>query len=167
MAIHLVGRHPWRFDAFVIPGMLGESLLWTAPLFVFDRVLQTARLAIAASERQAVWFDEVVLSLGAGLYEELVFRLICITALSILFVDLFKLPRVAAAVLVMILSAALFAAHHHYPLGSEPFHATRFAFRTGAGLYLSALFIFRGFGIAAGCHGLYNVIVVTIAAVHR
>ena len=116
LAIHIVGRHPWRFDAFVLPGMLGESLLWTIPLFVFDHVLQTARLvATVAQDRRAVWFDEVVLSLGAGLYEELVFRLICITALAIVFVDLFKLPRSVAAVAVMILSAGLFAAHHHHP----------------------------------------------------
>jgi hypothetical protein len=38
-------------------------------------------------------------------------------------------------------------------------------FRTLAGLYLAGLFMFRGFGIAAGCHALYNVIAVTVKAV--
>ena len=58
-----------------------------------------------------------------------------------------------------------FAAQHHPPLGCEPFAAAKFMFRAAAGLYLAGLFFYRGFGIAAGCHAFYNVIVVTLEAV--
>ena len=166
LAIHMVGKHPWRFDIYVIPAMLGESLIWTAPLFVFDRVLHTAQLT-GGYVHHEVWLDDLIRSFGAGIYEELVFRLICITVLAILFIDLFKLPRAMAAGLVILASALIFASIHHHPLGAEPFDGAKFTFRTIAGLYLAGLFVFRGFGIAAGCHALYNVIVVTLAAIGR
>ncbi len=163
LAWHVAARHPWKFDLTVLPGMLGESLLWTLPPFVFIRAVQQALVAGQAGHHQ--WVDQVIRSLGAGIYEELVFRLIAITALVILLIDVCKLPRSASAVFIMIGSAALFAAAHHPPLGMDPFDTQRFMFRTAAGLYLAGLFIFRGFGIAAGCHAFYNVIVVTIDAV--
>jgi len=166
LAIHIVGKHPWKFDIYVLPAMLGESMVWTIPMFVFDRVLHTAIVAGQAPV-SSIWLDEVIRSFGAGLYEELVFRLICITVLAIVLIDVFKLPRSASAVFATLASATLFAAQHHPPLGSSPFEATEFVFRTGAGIYLAGLFIFRGFGIAAGCHTFYNIIVVTIEAVHH
>lgn len=166
LTTHLAGRHPWRFDLYVLPGMLGESLIWTLPLFVFDRVLvlHTA-LRSTMDPSRSEWMNEVIRSFGAGIYEELVFRLMCITGLSILLVNVCKLPRAASGGFIVLLSAGLFAAQHHPPLGVEPFDMTRFAFRTVAGLYLAGLFLYRGFGIACGCHALYNLIVVTIRAI--
>lgn len=166
LTTHIAGRHPWRFDLYVLPGMLGESLIWTLPLFVLDRVLvfRTPMLAVMDPARNE-WINEVIRSFGAGIYEELVFRLMCITGLSILLVNICKLPRAASAVFIVLLSACLFAAQHHPPLGIEPFDTTRFVFRTIAGLYLAGLFLYRGFGIACGCHAFYNVIVVTIKAI--
>jgi hypothetical protein len=162
LAWHIAARHPWRFDGFVLAGMLGESLLDTIPLIVFGRLmLQGAR----PGDNQALWLDSIVRSFGAGIYEELVFRLICITVLVIVLIDLARLPRGPAAILIMAASAALFAYQHHPPLGAEPFAMQSFLFRSAAGLYLAGLFVFRGFGVAAGCHVLYNVIVVTMGAI--
>ena len=164
LAGHLAAKHPWKFDPFVLPGMLGESLIWAVPLLAFNRILYTALLAGPPLHDQ--WLDQVIRSFGAGLYEELIFRLICITALDILLVNIFKFNRSASRVFAVLASAALFAAQHHHPLGADPFVLTEFMFRTAAGIYLAGLFIFRGFGIAAGCHVCYNVIVVTAAAVN-
>lgn len=163
LAAHLAAKHPWKFDLFVLPGMLGESLIWAVPLLAFNRVLYQALLAGAAIHDR--WLDQVIRSFGAGLYEELVFRLILITGLDILLVNIFKLNRTASRVFAVLASAALFAAQHHPPLGADPFMLTDFMFRTAAGIYLAGLFLFRGFGIAAGCHVFYNVIVITAAAV--
>ncbi|NLX12897.1 MAG: CPBP family intramembrane metalloprotease [Phycisphaerales bacterium] len=164
LAIHIVGKHPWRFDIYVLPGMLGESIIWVVPLLVLDRLLQQAVLAARLAAQDA-WLSEMVWSFGAGLYEELVFRLICITIMVIVLIDILKLPRKPSALFIMLSSAVLFAAQHHPPLGVEPFQTDKFLFRTIAGIYLASLYIFRGFGIAAGCHSFYNVIVVTIRAV--
>jgi membrane protease YdiL (CAAX protease family) len=65
-------------------------------------------------------------------------------------------PATTAAVLV---SAGLFSAAHHIGPYGEPFHAGRFAFRFLAGLYFALLYQFRGFGVAAGAHACYDVMV--------
>jgi len=109
----------------VLAGMLGESIIWTLPLFVLDRVLvvHTALRSVTDPTRSA-WVNEVVRSFGAGIYEELVFRLMCITGLSILLVNVCKLPRAACGGFIVLLSAGLFAAQHHPPLGVEAFDMT-------------------------------------------
>ncbi|MGB9623668.1 MAG: type II CAAX prenyl endopeptidase Rce1 family protein [Phycisphaerae bacterium] len=157
---HLVARHPWTIDKPTLAGMLGESVIWAVPLYVFNSVLQQAR----QDTLEARWIDDVILSIGAGIYEELVFRLIAITLLSLILIDVFSLNRNATIVFIFFASAALFAAHHHEPFGSEPFDTVKFLFRTGAGLYLTGIFVFRGFGIAAGAHAVYDILVVTVAA---
>ncbi|MEK7992752.1 MAG: CPBP family intramembrane glutamic endopeptidase [Planctomycetota bacterium] len=111
---------------------------------------------------------DVVTGIGAGIYEELVFRLILICLLMLLFQDALRLSHKSAAVLSVLISAALFSAHHHVdfltgqPNLIDPFNATKFAFRTIAGIYFAALFAIRGFGITAGTHASYNIIAVSI-----
>jgi hypothetical protein len=160
LAWHLATRHNWRIDLPTLAGMLGESVVWAVPLYAFNTVLQQARAHGATTQ----WIDNVILSIGAGIYEELVFRLIVITLLSLILVDVLNLNRNASVIIVLFASATLFAAHHHEPFGTEPFDIVRFLFRTGSGLYLAGIFVFRGFGIAAGAHAVYDIVVVTIAA---
>lgn len=160
LAWHVAARHPWTIDKPTLLGMLGESVVWAMPLFVFSKAIDRLR----AGGVPQPWLDELILSVGAGIYEELVFRLIAITLLSLILVDVCTLPRNAAIVMILMLSAGLFAGLHHRPFGDEPFQAGKFFFRTAAGLYLSGVFLYRGFGIAAGAHAFYDVMVVTLAA---
>jgi len=110
----------------------------------------------------------IVTGIGAGIYEELVFRLILICLLMLLFQDAFRFSHKSSIVLAVVISAALFSAHHHIdflsgqPNAIDPFNLTRFAFRTVAGIYFAALFAIRGFGITAGTHAFYNIIAVSI-----
>ena len=165
LACHLVAKHPWKFDIWVLAGMLGESLIYTIPLIVLRRVPHAATM-LAGSDSYNTWLNEVIKSFGGGIYEELVFRFICMNLLHIFLVDLCRLPRTPASIAIIFASAVIFAAAHHWPLGSEQFDQTAFIFRTIAGLYLAGLYFFRGFGIAAGCHAFYNVLVVTLIALH-
>jgi len=112
----------------------------------------------------------IITGIGAGIYEELVFRLVLICLLMLLFQDALKLTHVNAIVLAVLISAALFSAHHHVDFFSgrlnsvDPFNVTKFIFRTIAGIYFAALFAIRGFGITAGTHAFYNIIAVSITA---
>ncbi len=112
----------------------------------------------------------IVTGIGAGIYEELVFRLILICVLMLLFQDILRLPYKNSIVLAVVISAALFSAHHHIdfvsgrPNDADPFNVTKFVFRTIAGIYFAALYAIRGFGITAGTHAFYNIIAVSIAA---
>ncbi len=112
----------------------------------------------------------IITGVGAGIYEELVFRLILICALMFLFQDLFRLSHTNAIVASVLLSAALFSAHHHYFFingclqKSEDFVLSTFIFRTAAGVYFAVLYAVRGFGITAGTHALYDIIVTIVNA---
>lgn len=112
----------------------------------------------------------IVTGIGAGIYEELVFRLVLICVLMMLFQDLLRMSHINAIVLSVLISAGLFSAYHHIdfftgaPNAVDPFDITEFAFRTIAGVYFSVLYAIRGFGITAGTHGCYNIIAVTITA---
>jgi hypothetical protein len=104
---------------------------------------------------------DIVTGIGAGIYEEMVFRLILISVLMILFQNTLGFERKSSIVISVLLSAALFSAHHHI---SIPFNWLEFSFRTVAGVYFAALFVIRGFGITAGTHAFYDVIATVINA---
>ncbi|MBN1509334.1 MAG: CPBP family intramembrane metalloprotease [Sedimentisphaerales bacterium] len=139
----------------------GEGPAQTAP---FDGRLPASR-PIAHS-----LMANVVTGVGAGIYEELVFRLILICLLMVLLQDVIGVSHNNAIVLSVLISAALFSAHHHIiyidgHLGrSFPFNWTEFGFRTLAGVYFAGLFAIRGFGITAGTHAFYDIIATIINA---
>ncbi len=114
------------------------------------------RLGTLLSIREDLAFS--VSFVGAGIYEELLFRLLLFPFIVWLlrWIDVPELPAIALAVL---LSALLFAAAHHVGPGSEPFHAQVFFFRLLAGVFFALLFQLRGFGIAVGTHACYDILV--------
>lgn len=114
---------------------------------------------------------DIVTGIGAGIYEELIFRLILIGVLMIIFQDVFRLSHKNSIILSILISAALFSAHHHIVFlngrfgQTAAFNWTEFSFRTVAGIYFAILFAIRGFGITAGAHSFYDIIAVFINAV--
>jgi len=107
---------------------------------------------------------DLVTGIGAGIYEEFVFRLILICLLMFLFQDILKVSRQNSIILSVLIAAVLFSAHHHiffvngqFHTG-EPFSVSKFIFRMIAGIYFAVLFAVRGFGITAGTHAFYNII---------
>ena len=101
---------------------------------------------------------QVLTFIGAGIYEEVLFRLgLFVGAFFIL--RAIKLPIVVAVVVASAGAAAAFAAAHHVGPYGEPMNSHVFLFRALAGLYFTALFVGRGFGIAVGAHAGYDVLV--------
>ena len=104
----------------------------------------------------------LVLSIGAGVYEELIFRLVAFTVLHFLLVDVLRMARATAVPLTVVAAAVLFSLYHYRPTGTEPFQWESFAFRTVAGVYFGLIFTARGFGLTAGAHSAYDVLIVLI-----
>lgn len=102
--------------------------------------------------------DRFALSLGAGLYEELFFRVILVGLLFALFRRLFKHAWVAAAI-AAIIGALIFSWVHYIGDLGDSFTMQSFIFRALAGLVLNALYVWRGFGIAVCTHAWYDVFV--------
>jgi hypothetical protein len=154
LSTHVVSHRPWRVNFRSVGWMYAESAVLAVPMILVSSVVLLAGRTAAIG--RSTLADELVLGVGAGIYEELVFRLILISVVMMIGCDLVKLPTGAVAVFGVMLSAVLFASHHHPPLGTEPFSAGRFLFRFLAGGYLGAIFFYRGYGPAAGTHVAYN-----------
>jgi membrane protease YdiL (CAAX protease family) len=105
---------------------------------------------------------QVVTFVGAGIYEELLFRLLLFSALLAASAWAGS-PGWLAVGLSGAVSALLFSAAHHAGPHGEPFDGYTFLFRTVAGVYFAVVFYGRGFGVAVGAHACYDVIVGTVA----
>jgi hypothetical protein len=155
-------RIPLRWRVF--GGMMAESTVYALLLGV---VVGTAthwvlhgvgvRLAIdAGSVASLPLLEGIVLSMGAGVYEELVFRVLLVGGLAGVFVAS-GLARAQAGVFAAVLAALLFSAFHYIGPYGDPWALASFVFRFLAGLVFSVLFLLRGFGIAAWTHALYDI----------
>lgn len=101
--------------------------------------------------------DRVSLSLGAGLYEELLFRVLLVPALAWAARAAVGVGTAAASVLAVCGSALIFSAFHYIGPSGDVFTLPSFAFRAIAGVWFSTLYVLRGFGIAAWTHALYDI----------
>ncbi|MGB2819679.1 MAG: CPBP family intramembrane glutamic endopeptidase [Phycisphaerae bacterium] len=158
---HLIHKYPWRVQPIALGGMLIESMLWVVPLFALSHF--TGRfLAATAATRPAPAVRQVLQALGAGIYEEFIFRLVFISLTLLVFVDLLGLRKELAAVAGILLGATLFSLYHlsqDQLAGAVAFPWGGVIFRAMAGVYLGGLYVCRGFGIAAGTHAFWNICV--------
>lgn len=157
----LVGRG-WKPKPVVLFGMGFESALASLPLVVVGSLLSPGAVAVLAGAEPA---NELItrlhIAVGAGIYEELLFRLVGIAAAHFLLQDLLRLPQGIATAGAVVLTALAFALYH------DPFSREQggrlFAFYLVAGLYFGTLFVARGFGIVVASHALYDVFALVIA----
>jgi len=121
-----------------------------------------------AKQPEQTALANIVTAIGAGIYEELIFRLILICLLMMLFQDVLHLSHKSSIILSVLVSAALFSAHHHVIFidgrvaAGAVFSWTEFVFRTIAGVYFAITFAVRGFGITAGTHIFYDIIAIIV-----
>lgn len=100
---------------------------------------------------------QLVISLGAGIYEELLFRVLLVGGLVVACRVVLGWGPGASAAAAVVLGALIFSAFHYIgPLGDR-FTLQSFTFRAIAGLVFSAMYVTRGLGITAWTHALYDV----------
>lgn len=101
--------------------------------------------------------SRLMLSLGAGLYEELLFRVLLVGTLALVFRRLLGLRPFVGGLAAALIGAVIFSLFHYIGPYGDQLQLYSFVFRAIAGLALSALFLLRGFGITAWTHALYDV----------
>jgi hypothetical protein len=117
-------------------------------------------LAVADGQGIGAW-EALVISSGAGVHEELIFRLGIMAGGAAALIAL-GAPRVPALLFAALISAVLFSgAHHLGPLG-DPFSLDVFTYRLLAGLMFAAIFYFRSLAHAVYAHFLYDVYVLLL-----
>jgi hypothetical protein len=159
-----------RFEVRQLIPVLLESGIYaltmgTLILFVMGDILgiNPSLAADAGPLAKASVFARLVMAVGAGVHEELVFRLGLLTLLILLGERALGLRPWLALALAILASSVLFSAAHHVgPLG-EPLRLAPFVYRTLAGAFFAMLFRYRSFAIAVYTHALYDIYVMIIA----
>jgi len=138
--------------------MFFESICWGALLFILMGFTTTLLMANSTG----TMLQQVVLSIGAGIYEEFVFRVILIAGFGSILGFIFQWKKFAKIISGIILSAALFSLFHFMgDYGEEP-NFSVFMMRFIAGIFLGLIYVFRGFGPAAYAHTVYDLIILTL-----
>ncbi|MSR19038.1 MAG: CPBP family intramembrane metalloprotease [Phycisphaerales bacterium] len=174
----LLTRKSWSIHLPTVGFMALESVLAALPLLVLGGVL--ARAMPLMAESWAVAFaslpsmaqqaaeqvhglpllGKISVAIGAGLYEELVFRMVLILFLHMVLVDVCKAPQLLGTAIAILVSAALFALYHPLDGTNGAISPRRAIFYLVAGIYFGILYVVRGFGIAVGAHAAYDIVVV-------
>ncbi|MFU8859311.1 MAG: type II CAAX prenyl endopeptidase Rce1 family protein [Cyclonatronaceae bacterium] len=152
----------WRPRYFLL--MTAESVVWALILALIisnfvGYLFQFQAADTGAGTAGVTRLQMLALSIGAGLYEELVFRVILVYGL-IKTGELFFADRRMVVTVSVIFAALVFSAVHYTGSMGDGFEWPSFIFRFLFGLALNLLLVFRGFGIAACTHSLYDVILV-------
>lgn len=159
---HVIGRHPWRFSMETLAGMFAESLLFAFVLVVVgqltDFLFRQAAAVTSLSISQQAETLRVIMFLGAGVYEEFLFRL-CLLPVCYGLFRLLRLEAKWSAGLAILATSLMFSLAHYVGPAAETMVLFTFTFRALAGAYFAALFVTRGFGITVGCHATYDLIV--------
>jgi len=170
-----LSRMPWSLHLPTVGLMAIESAAAALPLAVFALVIArsdsawasmaasvsaTAPAGAGAGPETLGLVGKISLAIGAGIYEELIFRMALISLLHTLFVDAMRFGERWGTGIAIAISAVLFAIYH--PLGAVGggIDWSRATFFVGAGAYFGVLYVMRGFGIAVGAHAAYDLLAV-------
>ena len=172
---HFLSRASWRVVPMVPLAMIVESAFLTGPLIVLWLILspQGGGFAVQDGAMQAAVMQGVevakegvsqgvLMSLGAGLYEEMLFRLVMITILHFMVTDVMGFKDKTGKVVAVVCSAAAFAWFHNAIHTATGLDIRLALFLTLAGVYFGILFLARGLGIAVGVHLMYDLLAIVI-----
>jgi Type II CAAX prenyl endopeptidase Rce1-like len=173
LAWHHLARDRWQLSAAVLYVMFAECAVLGLVLLCMARVegliaegaiwgrgeTEPVRLAMPwVMAGRGAFLGRMLGFVGAGVYEEMLFRLMLFPPIALFAKRLGARPvwRVAGAVIV---TSLIFSAAHYVGPHGEAFEVYTFLFRFTAGGFFAVLFVYRGFGIAAGTHALYDIFV--------
>ncbi|MEM9463344.1 MAG: CPBP family intramembrane glutamic endopeptidase [Myxococcota bacterium] len=162
-AVVVLLRRTGRFSPEAFVPMLAESTFYALVMgsIILYVIHQVERFVPGLAIGDPSALDVVVISAGAGLHEELIFRVILMGGLAWLLTGLTG-PRRAWVAAIVLSSLVFSLAHHVGPLG-EPFVFAAFIYRTLAGVFFALVYHVRGFAVAAWTHTLYDVYVLSLS----
>ena len=135
--------------------MLAESILWSVVLYF----LLFKFMVLLMNPVGKTILQQVTLAIGAGIYEEFLFRVLLIAGLSGILGFVFMWDKTFKNIIAVVLSGGIFSAFHFMGEYGDFFSMELFLIRFFAGLILGVLYMYRGFGITAYTHSIYDLIV--------
>jgi hypothetical protein len=138
----------------VVAPVVLEAAIYALTLGALITLVMSRALGMSLAGSGAMT-SSVISAFGAGVHEELVFRLGLLAGI----VALLRGHTRFAVALAFAISAPLFALAHHVGAHGEPFTTHAFAYRTLAGLAFGAMFWFRSLAHAVYAHALYDIVI--------
>ena len=160
IVIYFIQKYSWEeyelnFSYFTI--MIFESLFWSYILY-FAMLNMHVVLMIPNG---SIVMQKVTLAIGAGIYEEILFRVILIYILKLIIGSIVNWDNYSKVGLSMIIASAIFSSFHFIGELGDYFSFNLFMVRFLAGIILGLLYLSRGFGITAWTHSIYDLIILT------
>ena len=150
---------PLRVGVFLL--MLAEScglaLLFGFVASALTSLVLRGPTALAIGGARLDLPTQLMVSLGAGIYEELLFRVILVSGLVLLARRAFGWGTGAANTFAVVVGALIFSAFHYIGAYGDQLQLASFVFRMIAGLLFSGLYVLRGYGVTAWTHSLYDI----------
>ena len=160
---HRVQDH-WKIRPIVLLGMLTEAAGLGLILYCAANSLNLLFGGVAPADQvsavlKSSWWANSVSSVGSGIYEELIFRIILLVPAIYWLNQVLKDRKLAVGIGVIAVSLIFASIHYNVfnPAGNQ-FELSSFMFRFSASIVFCALFLYRGFGIAVGAHVAYDVL---------
>jgi membrane protease YdiL (CAAX protease family) len=159
-------RRKRHFNPKLILPVFVESAIYALTMgslivFVMTRVLHVSPRLAGGIAGQGLG-TRFVMSLGAGVWEETVFRLGIMTGVAVLLERVLGLGRWVAVIVALAASSVLFSAMHHIPPYGDPLQLGVFVFRVLAGCFFGLVYWYRGFAVAVYTHALYDIYVLLV-----
>jgi hypothetical protein len=171
--------HARRFPPMVLESAIYALTLGSLIWFVMRKLLGFAPLGLAGDPLQSLapvqhlpplatstasepsGATAFILSIGAGVHEELVFRLGMLSGGAAL-LRVCRLGHGVSIAIAFVASSALFSAAHHVGAAGDPWALDVFVYRLLAGLLFAAIYYWRSLAHAVYTHALYDVYVMLI-----
>ncbi|MCH2149050.1 MAG: CPBP family intramembrane metalloprotease [Phycisphaerales bacterium] len=154
---HLKRKDPWRLRPVILAWIPIEGAVWSIPLLLIAPLFAATLLATGTLQDTLVGMpltDRILISISAGLYEELIFRLVGIVLLQKLFVEVLRMKPGTSTLLAVLATSLAFAWYHDL---NGSFAMGLFAML--AGVELGVLLVCRGFAVAVWTHVIYDLVV--------
>ena len=140
-----------------LPLMLAESMAWAMGLYFF----MSNVYILLMNPNGSILIQQVTLAVGAGIYEEILFRVILIAAIGGILGFIFQWNDMLKNWVAMVIAAGIFSSFHFIGEYGDYFSFNIFMVRFFAGILLGILYFMRGFGITAWTHAIYDLIILT------
>lgn len=142
-------------DYFLL--MMVESVVWSVLIYF----LMTNVYLLLMNPTGSMLVQQVTLAVGAGIYEEFLFRVLLIAGISVILGFIFQWSEKTRNWAAMVIAAGIFSSFHFIGEYGDFFSFNIFMVRFLAGIALGTLYFLRGFGITAWSHAVYDLIVLT------
>ncbi|NQT87933.1 CPBP family intramembrane metalloprotease [bacterium] len=143
-------------DAEMFGLMLVESLLYAAAMVIVCSIA-AQRMLLVSLGRGSELVSNLVLSAGAGVYEEVLFRVVLMGGLYHGLKRCRGVVAWRAAVIAIVGSSLVFSACHHIGPYGELLAWAPLVYRFGLGVLFAGIYIYRGLGIVVYTHAFYDV----------